>query len=123
MARILLVDDDADVRGALGKFLGKLGHDVVPLEDGEAALRSYREQPADLVLTDAYMPHIDGIEAAIRLRSEFPEARIVVMSGGGFRHKTDVLRLATDAGAAATLSKPIELEQLARVVREVLGAS
>lgn len=122
MARILLVDDDAAVRSALKRFLGSLGHDVVELEDGEAAVRVYRERPADLVITDAYMPRVDGLEAVIRLRGEFPGAKIVVMSGGGFRHKTDVLRLAADAGAVATLPKPIDLDELGKLVREVLGA-
>ena len=121
MARILLVDDDPILRAALARFLVSQGHAVVEQGDGEAAIQAYREQPPDLVLTDAYMPKVDGIETALRLRSEFPDAKIVVMSGGGFRHKTDVLHLATNAGAIATISKPIEFDDLAKLLKEVLG--
>ncbi len=99
MARILVVDDDTDVRGVIRKVLAGDGHEVVEAPDGDAALTKYREKPADLVLIDIYMPRADGIETSIRLQHEFPGAKIVVVSGGGFRDKSELLETAKRIGA------------------------
>ncbi len=121
MARILIVDDDTSVRATMRKFLMAEGHEVVEAPNGTVALRAYREHPADLVITDIFMPQTDGIEATIRLHEEFPDAKVVAISGGGYEfNKEQMLRTAELLGALRTLAKPISRADLLRVVREVL---
>jgi CheY-like chemotaxis protein len=121
MARILVVDDDRDVRTALVRILTKAGHEVAQAEDGGAALAAYRARPADLIITDMYMPAVDGVEVVARLVDEFPDARLIVISGGGQLEKEDVLDLARRLGARCTLTKPIDRRALLDAVNDVLG--
>lgn len=121
MERILIVDDDQQFRSAMRKVLEKEGYAVVEAESGSSGLDAYRREPADMVLTDVYMPDTDGIEAMIRLHHEFPDARIVVTSGGGYWEKDKVLQAAARLGAQRTLPKPVERGELLEVVRSVLG--
>lgn len=120
MARILIVDDDESVRRSLRKTLQLIGHDIEEVADGRAALDAYRARPADLVITDVYMPDTDGIEGTIRLLTEFPDAKVIVMTGGGWVKRDDVLEGARRLGAAGTLSKPFTVDEVATTVRQVL---
>jgi CheY-like chemotaxis protein len=120
MAKILVVDDDADVRRAMARILSAAGHQVSEAGDGRGALALYRADPADLIITDMYMPHADGIEVVARLRDEFPNARIIVTSGGGPLDRADVLDMAQRLGAQRTLPKPVERADLLAAVDGVL---
>jgi CheY-like chemotaxis protein len=120
MAKILVVDDDATLRALLAGTLKRAGYDVEQAADGRQAVRAYRASPADLVLTDMFMPEMDGMEAIMMLRREFPDVRIVVMSGGAYFGTSDILEMAEQLGAARTLAKPIESEDLLRAVEAVL---
>lgn len=84
-------------------------------------LDRYAHDPCDLLLIDLYMPGMDGLETILRLKAERPDAKIVAVSGGGFRDKHDVLTLAVKAGASHTLAKPLELDRLLAVVSAALG--
>jgi CheY-like chemotaxis protein len=99
------------------------GYEVAEVGDGSHAIEAYRAQPSDLVLSDIYMPGVDGVEAIIRLRVEFPDIRIVAVSGGGYRDKEEVLDVAARLGARATLTKPLERRLLLKTVERVLKAS
>jgi len=70
MARILLIDDDDQVRGAIRRILERAGYTVVDAPDGAAGIRAQREQPADVIITDIFMPQQDGIETIRQLRRE-----------------------------------------------------
>lgn len=120
MARILLVDDDGEFRSVIRRMLVRDGHEVIEAADGSAALDRYRDQPADLIIIDVYMPGVDGIEAIIRLQQEFPDVRIIATSGGGYRDKEDVLNTAARLGARRTLPKPVDRQALLDAVAEVL---
>jgi len=120
MARILLVDDNPRLRATARKILALAGHEVVEASDGVEALACYRAAPADLVITDVYMPEGDGIETTIRLTQEFPGIRLVVMSGGGFVDRESILETAGRLGAGGTLPKPFSKEQLLAAVDAAL---
>lgn len=122
MARILLVDDNVDFRSVAGKILRRAGHDVVEVADGAEALTLYRVDPADLVITDVYMPGTDGIETTIRLSQEFPSVRIIVASGGGTVERGRVLEIAERLGAIRTLAKPFGADELLAAVDAALHA-
>ncbi len=120
MACILLIDDEASVRSTLGKYLTHAGHEVVEASDGKQAMELLEESPVDLVITDMYMPDMDGIEFTIRLGQGLPGVKIIAISGGGHMDKHDVLEMAQRLGAARTLAKPFTRDDLLAAVREVL---
>ncbi len=120
MARILVVDDEEDFRRIVSRMLTAAGHQVEEAADGRQAIEAYRARPVDLVLADLYMPDIDGVEAIIRLRHEFPDVRIIAVSGGGHLGKEDVLKIAAGIGAQATMAKPLVKKTLLKAVEEVL---
>ena len=78
---MLVVDDHADTRDLLVTVLKTEGYDVVLAEDGDVAMRRYRERPADIVLMDLYMPRQDGVTTIRELYAEFPGVVVVAMSG------------------------------------------
>lgn len=124
MAQILIVDDDPGLLSALRGILEDAGHEVTEESDGSRALRRFAGHPTDLVITDVYMPEMNGIEFLMRLREAFPEAKVIGMSGGGHLDKEPVLEGARALGAAGILAKPLDVDEVNRVVESVLsGAS
>lgn len=121
MARILIIDDQPAIRTALRAILEREGHAVTEAVDGHVALRHFAGDPTDLVITDVFMPNMDGIEFLTRVKGAFPEARIVVMSGGGSLSKEEVLADAGSLGALATLPKPFTSDELTHVVAQALA--
>jgi two-component system, chemotaxis family, chemotaxis protein CheY len=121
MANVMVIDDDDAVRGVIAKMLERDGHTVTEVEDGKRALRYFAGQPSDLVISDVYMPEMDGIEFLMRLREAFPETRIIMMSGGGVIPMDEVLEASTLLGAVGSLQKPIDMKQLRSAVAEALG--
>jgi PAS domain S-box-containing protein len=121
-ARILLIDDDADLRAAITRVLEQAGYEVVAAPDGAAGLALYREQGADLVIVDIFMPERDGLEAIRDLRAEPRQAKIVAISGGDQTGNLGMLRVAEVMGASCTLSKPFALNELLATVRDLLRA-
>jgi len=120
MARILVVDDDYVFRAALRVILEAAGYTVLDAADGEAGLRVYREQGADLVLVDLFMPERDGLEVIQALRAMIPQPKTIAMSGGGRIGARDMLTAAAALGAARTLRKPFESRDLLAAIRELL---
>ena len=121
MARILVVDDDPDLLRTVRRILEADDHEVSTAVNGKSALEDFAESAPELVISDVYMPEMDGIEFLIRLQAAFPGVKIVAMSGGGFKAKEDVLGTATALGAVATLEKPFTVEDLQGAVRAALG--
>ncbi len=121
MARILIIDDDPSVLDVLGKILLLDGHRVEKVSDGRSALRAVAARPPDLVITDIYMPEMDGIEILVSLAEVGPHIPVIAISGGAWGDTEFVLEDASQLGAAATLAKPFEVDEVRDVVREVLG--
>ena len=120
VSRILVIDDDALLRGAIRVVLESAGYEVIEAGDGGAGLRLYREGGADLLLVDLFIPEPDGLEVIRAVRAEVPDARIIAMSGGGSL-KLDLLAAAQAFGAARALWKPFVPSVLLGAVRDVLG--
>lgn len=121
MARILIVDDDVSLLASLRSILEDEGHEVEEEVDGARALRHFAGHPSDLIITDVYMPEMDGIQFAMRVREAFPEAKIIGMSGGGFLTGESVLEALEALGAVGKLEKPLDADEVNRVVRSALG--
>jgi CheY-like chemotaxis protein len=114
--RILLIEDDAQVRGVLSSVLVRSGHSVTSAANGAVGLRLWREHGADLVLTDIQMPETDGIEVILQLRTYAPELPVIAMSGGDRSGDLDLLGDARLLGAVALLKKPFSADALARAI-------
>lgn len=118
MAFILVIDDDPDTREVLKGTLEAAGHEVALATDGKQGVQMYRARRADLVITDLYMPGQEGLETIKQLRMEFPEIRVVAMSGkptGG-----TMLSVAQRLGAVAVLAKPFLPAELLSAVEQAL---
>lgn len=121
MARILVIDDDTMIRELLMYMLEGAGHEVALAADGNEGVSSYRRQPADVVITDLIMPGKEGIETIREILKEFPDAKIIAISGGGRVNPGGYLDLAQKLGAQRTLAKPVECKVLIDTVEELLA--
>lgn len=120
MARILVIEDDFLVLKVLHYVLVCEGYEVIKASNGKEGMRLYRKDPVDLVITDLIMPEKDGIETIRELTAEFPNIKIIAISGGGRIGPVDYLHMAKVLGARRTLAKPIERDELVGVVKELL---
>lgn len=110
--RILIIDDDAELRSSMRKMLKSAGHEVVEAENGEHGMDAFRKQPADVVVTDIVMPEKEGIETIQDIRVLSPSVPIVAISGGARGSTLDYLKLARTVGATSTLAKPFRTNEL-----------
>ena len=120
MARILVIDDDDQIRRVLRRALVMEGHQVLEASDGKEALRLHQATPAELVITDIFMPEKDGLEVLMALRRDTPGIKVIAMSGGGSRWQMAPLEAAEPLGAFVSLSKPFELAAMIEAVRRAL---
>ena len=116
---ILIVDDSLITVKKLTAMLEGLGHSVVGVAGtGQKAIEAYRTFQPDLVTMDITMPDMDGVEATRRIVTDFPQARVImVTSHGQERMVIDAL----DAGAGGYVLKPIRVEKLALMIDKVLA--
>lgn len=120
MARILVIDDERQVRELLRDILEDAGYDVAEASDGQEALKIQRGEPADLIITDLIMPEKEGIETIRELKQTWPDVRIVAMSGGGVVGPDSYLKIAQGVGASWTFSKPVNRDVLLNGIRGIL---
>ena len=116
--RLLLADDDHEVRFGVADLLASLGLEVLHAESGTQAIEIVRRELIHGALLDMHMPGCTGIEAIPLLRSERAMLPCIVYSG---RWSKDMERAVLDAGATACLKKPVDPELLRTEVRRALG--
>ena len=121
MARILVIDDDDDVRRAIRRQLESDGHEVVEAPDGRVGMRLFRQHPTDLVVTDLFMPEQEGLETIRELRRFSKDIKILVVTGAAPGSTLDFRAQATMLGAGATLGKPFTRDELLGAVNALLG--
>ena len=120
MGRILIIDDEPQIRSMLRLMLERVGYEVMEAADGMEGIQQYRDNPADVIITDLIMPNKDGIGMIIELKKEFPEIKIIAMSGGGVNRPEGYLDGAKKLGATRTLTKPIDRDEMITAVKETL---
>ena len=123
MARVLVIDDNEDFRSLLCIALEAEGFEVDTAADGHDAAERLESRPANLVLTDIFMPGKEGIETISELRKRFPGVPIIAMSGRASATDFDPLQIAEELGAAKTLRKPFSIDELIGAVRRLTGRS
>jgi DNA-binding response OmpR family regulator len=120
MARILVIDDDNQIREMIRQMLTREGYEVVEAANGKQGAKVFREKPTDLVITDLIMPEKEGIETIVELRRDHPSLKIIAISGGGRTPPEIYLEDARLLGAHITLRKPFERQELLEAVRKLL---
>jgi CheY-like chemotaxis protein len=117
MARILVIDDDAQDRGLIGNVLEERGYEVISAENGRTGLTLCHREHVDAVVLDLRMPEIDGRSVLQQLRTLHPSLPVVVFSG----HATEeVEQEVLNHGATALIQKSFSLDQLGLALQEVL---
>lgn len=121
LGRVLVVDDEADIRKMVRMTLTKAGYDVIEAEDGEKGIAAIRSGDNPLVLNaiicDLAMPKVSGMEAIAYFRSQFPSCPVIVLSGTGTIDKASAL---FKQGVVEFLSKPVEPEKLIASVNKAV---
>ncbi len=116
--RVLVVDDQASMRGRLRGFLEDIGIAVVEAENGIVALKRLEQEPLDLIITDIQMPGLDGLKLAqaVRLRGGKQSTPIILLTAqGGCESFAD----GVNSGAVSYLSKPIYPTELRRTLGRI----
>jgi CheY-like chemotaxis protein len=119
MAHILVVEDEELMRSVIVAALKHAGHSVIEAADGLEAVKQFRADPSDLIITDILMPESDGLDVLITLAREKKKVPVIVMSGIP-GDSALYLRAAKDLGAVRTLEKPFTMDVLVAVTKDVL---
>lgn len=138
MPKILVVDDQKGIRDLLSEALEKEGFEVVTASSGKEAIDIIHEDFFDLVITDLVMPEQENIETIMELKRRFimperqgvdtimtvkdnyPEAKIIAISGGSMGNAEELLEKVKKLGVYKTFAKPFSLTELIKVVKEVV---
>lgn len=117
--RVLVVDDEPDVRRTVKLTLTKAGFDVVEAEDGQAGIEAIRsgDNPlsVDTIICDMQMPKVNGMEAVAYFREQFPSVPVIVLTGNpDFKDANELFK----QGVVEYLTKPIESEKLVEAVKK-----
>ncbi len=119
-ASILIIDDDDPFRAMLREMLKNAGYkNISEAADGKKGLARYSENPTDLIITDMVMPEKLGIDTIIEIKKDFPDAKIIAVSGGGWFGPEIDLDMAQKLGVR-TLKKPFQLKEILIMIQELL---
>jgi CheY-like chemotaxis protein len=115
MTTVLLVDDDPGVRFALTEVLCDRGYRVIAAASGAQALGLL--DGVDIVVTDLVMPGMDGLELVTQIVARVPSLPVLLLTAHGSEH---LVRIASSRGARGCLSKPFDIDEIARVIEHAL---
>lgn len=119
MATILVIEDEDPIRRILSVALESAGYEVRQAPNGRIGLAMYRERPTDLVITDLFMPEMNGLDVVLELTRGFLDTKVIAITGQ--RGEKDFLQVAKLLGARQILHKPLSMEKLLRAVRYELA--
>ncbi len=121
MAKIILIDDDPQVRSVLAGFLKIGNHQVVEAENGQQGLQHLSHEQPDLIITDIVMPETDGFELIMALANKEPPLRVIAISGGSRGLQQEMLiGVAQSMPVNKVLAKPVSCEVLLAAVEDAL---
>lgn len=120
MAKLLIVDDELDVREFAANFFRRRKIEVFTASAGEQALDIFEKQKPDLVLLDIKMEGFDGIEVLKRIKEKSPQAKVMMVTGKK-PDEEDSLKKCQDLGALGYIHKPLELDELEQAVMGALN--
>ena len=116
--KVLIVDDDPQVRGVLKVWLEHEGYRVVEAENGREGERIQHQNPSDLLICDLIMPDQEGIETITSFRKKFPTVGVIAISGGGKVGPDSYLEIALQLGAWKAFKKPLDFQKIIAAIHE-----
>ena len=119
VARVLVIEDDPEVRTYLVAVLSRSGHTVKQAANGKEGVQLFDSDPCDVVITDIIMPEKDGIETILDLRRTHPGLKVIAISGGGRSTPDNYLQSAKLLGADRAIRKPFTNEEILTAVDEL----
>ena len=126
MPRVLIIDDDEAVRKSTIIVLEARGYEVVAVENGQSGVQAVKAGPFDAVIVDIFMPGMDGFATTRAIHRHSPTTPIIAVSGFMFSGRCptmpDFYPMATEAGAVATLYKPLRPNELVQALSEAIGS-
>lgn len=117
--KILIVDDEPQINKILSRYLSK-SYDVDIAQNGVIALDMLKNSYYNLIIMDVIMPEKEGIETLIEVKRDYPEVKIIIMSGGGKVGPQSYLKIAKAVGADDVIEKPFELPDLNKIIEKLL---
>ncbi len=123
MPHILVIDDEVQIREVLRTVLERVGYSVSEAGNGLEGLKIYADGGVDLVVTDIIMPEKGGIDTIMDLRRDFPNCKIIAISGGGMCGEVSYLDMAIGVGANRAIGKPFVLDDFLAAVEELIAQS
>ncbi len=121
MRKILIMDDDEQVLSLLSRSMERAGFAAATAVNGREGQRLLEKQPFDLVITDLIMPEKEGMETISYIKRQFPEMKIIAISGGGRIGPETYLPAALELGADLAFAKPFAMDELMNGVRGLLN--
>ncbi|MFH1672379.1 MAG: response regulator [Pseudomonadota bacterium] len=118
--KILVVDDEENMRALLKRVLGKAGYDVECADSGKTALRLALDKPFDLAVVDVRMPEMGGIEALAGFKVIAGEMPVIMISASP---SWEGRQVAASLGCAEYLSKPLDMKRLKEIIKKELKGS
>ena len=120
MKRILVVDDDPGMREMVKLLLNDEGYHVFEASNGKHAMEFLKKESPDLVITDIIMEEMDGVEIIMEIRENYPDIKIIAMSGGSKISAEEYLDSASDLGADRVFTKPFALPDMLKAIKELI---
>ena len=115
---LLVVDDEEQICELLNLYLSKQGYRVSTSPSSADALRVMGQDPVDLVVLDIGLAHEDGLKVLVKLKTQHPEAKVIMLTGMGFVE--DLLQEAQQKGADGYVSKVLPLDELLMTIQRTL---
>lgn len=121
MAKILIIDDEKVMRDFITKTLTPLGYSIDSVGDGWTGMQIFRRKRHDLIITDIFMPGIEGLDVIDEISSTYPGVKTIAISGGGKFEMEYTLELAKEIGADTYMAKPFSAQELIFAVNELFS--
>jgi DNA-binding response OmpR family regulator len=116
--KILIVDDEEQVREILRMWLEKAGYEVFEAVDGKMGVDVHRKTPVDMLICDLIMPGQEGFETITQFKNQYPDVCIIAISGGGQIGPESYLPVATSLGAWRVYRKPLGIALMIEEIKE-----
>jgi DNA-binding response OmpR family regulator len=120
LKKVLIVDDEETLTWSMAKSLSrdKDKYEVMIANDGREALQLLKQNRVDLVISDIRMPDINGLDLLVRVKKEYPETKVIIMTAYG---SSDVQREANQRGSLFYIEKPFEISDIRKIIIDLIG--
>ncbi|MBW1742583.1 MAG: response regulator [Deltaproteobacteria bacterium] len=119
--KVVVIDDNAEIRRVIELKLRTQGYKVITAANGKEGLNLIKSKQPDVVITDIVMPEKEGIEVITEVRRDFPNVKIIAMSGGGLIGPHEYLSWTKMMGVQRTFTKPFAINEILEAVNELVG--